>query len=99
MLIRKRNSTRALPRLSFVLIAVLAFGLASADNRAPRIFRVWMFSDAHADTDQRNGRESLATALRQSESIKLCLGLALERIHPQQDDYVARLAMNGCTQR
>jgi len=57
-----------LPRLSFALIAVFAFGLASADSVAPGIFRVWVFADAHVGTDEAHGRESLATALRQSES-------------------------------
>src|SRR3569833_2954180 len=59
---------RTLPRLSFILIAVLAQALAHAANPSPRTFNVWGFSDAHVDTDKRNGRESLATALRQSES-------------------------------
>ena len=59
---------QVLPRFSFALIAVLACGLASAESMAPRTFRVWVFADAHVDTDKRNGRESLATALRQSES-------------------------------
>src|SRR6266702_1224766 len=65
---RRVNSVQVLPRLSFALIAVLAFELASADGVAPRIFRVWVFSDAHVGTDKKYGRESLATALRQSES-------------------------------
>jgi hypothetical protein len=64
----KVNAMQVLPRLSFALIAVLAFELASADRVAPETFRVWVFADAHVDTDKRNGRESLATALRQSES-------------------------------
>ncbi len=34
---------------------------------APRTFRVWVFADAHVGSDLRKGRESLATALRQSE--------------------------------
>ncbi len=59
---------RDLPRQSFMLIAVLACGLAHAGDEAPGTFRVWVFSDAHVDTDKRNGRESLAIALRQSES-------------------------------
>ena len=59
---------QVLRRLSFGLIAVFAFGLASADSVAPRIFRVWVFADAHVGTDKTHGRESLATALRQSES-------------------------------
>lgn len=30
-------------------------------------FRVWVFADAHVGTDKKQGRESLADALRQSE--------------------------------
>jgi hypothetical protein len=58
---------RALQDLCFASLAVLAVGFAHAGNEAPRTFRVWVFSDAHVDTDKKNGRESLATALRQSE--------------------------------
>jgi hypothetical protein len=58
---------QVLPRLSFALIAVFAFGFASAHSVAPGIFRVWVFADAHVGTDKTHGRESLATALRQSE--------------------------------
>jgi hypothetical protein len=42
--------------------------LARAGGSAPAQFRVWVFADAHVGTDKANGRESLATALRQSES-------------------------------
>jgi len=59
---------RALHRVSFALIFVLACELASADTTAPRVFRVWVFSDAHVGTDKTHGRDSLATALQQSES-------------------------------
>jgi hypothetical protein len=59
---------RTLPRLWLILIAVLAHGLAHAADLAPRTFRVWVFSDAHVGTDKQNGRESLAIALKQSES-------------------------------
>ena len=59
---------RALPRLLFVSIAFLAAGLAAAENAAPKSLRVWIFADAHVDTDRKHGLESLATALRQSES-------------------------------
>jgi len=41
---------------------------AGCQNTPPRIFRVWVFSDAHVGSDRRWGRESLAEALRQSES-------------------------------
>ena len=34
----------------------------------PKTLRVWVFSDAHVGADQAHGRESLAEALRQSES-------------------------------
>src|SRR4051794_5046757 len=49
---------------------------ASNSKAAPRIFRVWVFSDAHVGQDLRGPlfpgmtgapRQSLATALRQSE--------------------------------
>jgi hypothetical protein len=59
---------RTVPRLLIVLAACCAFGSANAKGSAPRTFRVWVFADAHVDTDRRNGRESLATAIRQSES-------------------------------
>ena len=59
---------RVLPRLLFVCIASVAVGLAVAESAAPKSFRVWVFADAHVDTDRKHGRESLATALRQSES-------------------------------
>ena len=37
-------------------------------SEAPKTFRVWVFSDAHVGTDKEHGRDSLAEALRQSES-------------------------------
>lgn len=40
---------------------------AFADPAVPRQFRVWAMSDAHVGTDLKQGRESLADALRQSE--------------------------------
>ncbi len=56
---------RTVPRLLFSWVfVVLALGL---HGQAPRTFKVWVFSDAHVGSDQKNGRESLATALRQSE--------------------------------
>jgi hypothetical protein len=36
-------------------------------GQAPKTLRVWVFSDAHVGSDQNKGRESLATAIRQSE--------------------------------
>src|SRR5262245_58411079 len=59
---------RVLARLSLIFIVVLGHGLAHAAGPAPRTFKVWVFSDAHVGTDKQNGRESLATALKQSES-------------------------------
>src|SRR5262249_3316565 len=37
-------------------------------GRPRRTFRVWVFSDAHVGSDEKYGRESLAAALRESES-------------------------------
>jgi hypothetical protein len=37
-------------------------------SQKPRTFNVWVFSDAHVGTDLNQGRLSLATPLRQSES-------------------------------
>lgn len=59
---------RVLRQVSFALIAVLACELASADGVTPRVFRVWVFSDAQVGTDKVHQRDSLATALQQSES-------------------------------
>src|SRR4051812_32390052 len=58
---------RTVQRAGFFL-AVVACGLASAGTAAPRVFRVWVFSDAHVGTDKAHGRDSLASALQQSES-------------------------------
>ena len=63
-----RNGPFLLRGFSFALIVAFASGFAMADDRAPGTLRVWVFADAHVGTDQRNGRESLATAMRQSES-------------------------------
>src|SRR4051794_37799675 len=41
---------------------------AAQPSPAPQTFRVWVFADAHVAIDEKNGRESLATALAQSES-------------------------------
>jgi hypothetical protein len=48
--------------------ALLVLGLARVESPSPATFRVWVFADAHVGTDKAKGRESLATALRQSES-------------------------------
>ena len=50
-----------------IAIACLFLGPAATAQQPARTFRVWVFSDAHVGTDLANGRESLATALRQSE--------------------------------
>jgi hypothetical protein len=62
------NKMRAPVALVALLVATLATGLVHAAAPAPGTFRVWIFSDAHVGTDQQHGRESLATALKQSES-------------------------------
>ena len=49
-------------------ILYLLLSAAALHAESPRKFRLWVFSDAHVGTDMKNGRESLATALRQSES-------------------------------
>jgi Calcineurin-like phosphoesterase len=58
---------RPLARLLLSLMIVLMLPLARANGEAPRTFRVWVFADAHVGSDKTNGRESLATALQQSE--------------------------------
>jgi hypothetical protein len=54
--------------LALAMTASLFFGLARADISLPRTFHVWVFADAHVGTDKTNGRDSLATALQQSEA-------------------------------
>src|SRR5262245_41568540 len=51
----------------FFPIVVVVLTLVVLHSQSPRTFQVWVFSDAHIGTDRENGRESLATALRQSE--------------------------------
>ncbi len=52
-----------------LLSAQDAAGTARPHGETPRTFRVWVFSDAHVGRDKKYGpRESLAEALRQSES-------------------------------
>jgi hypothetical protein len=41
---------------------------ATSKSQPPKSFRVWLISDAHVGSDMKHGRESLSTALRQSES-------------------------------
>jgi Calcineurin-like phosphoesterase len=37
-------------------------------GQTAKVFRIWVFADAHVGTDKKNGRDSLAEAIRQSES-------------------------------
>ena len=55
--------------LVIALLVTAAITPVSARGAPPRTFRVWVFADAHVGTDKAHGRESLATALRQSESV------------------------------
>src|SRR5450432_4594913 len=51
------------------LLAQDAAKIAKSSAETPKTFRVWVFSDAHVGRDKKYGpRESLAEALRQSES-------------------------------
>ena len=59
-----------LARTQFALL-ILFFctsGVQCADS-SPRLFRVWAASCSHVPADIRRGRESLATAIRQSEGL------------------------------
>jgi hypothetical protein len=56
------------PRPALTIAACLLFGLARAGTSSPRTFHVWVFADAHVGTDKAHGRDSLATALQQSET-------------------------------
>jgi hypothetical protein len=51
----------------FLSILVAALAMGRAYGASPESFRVWVFSDAHVGTDKTNGRDSLATAIQQSE--------------------------------
>ena len=59
-------------RIELQLVSLLAIStgsqLVTLQGQSPKTFQVWVFSDAHVGSDQKNGRESLATALRQSEA-------------------------------
>jgi len=70
---------RRFPELLAVLVTTIALACASslAQNAAktpkgrtetPKTFRVWVFADAHVGSDKKHGRDSLAEAIRQSES-------------------------------
>ena len=50
------------------LLAQNAPHSAKGRGQTPRKFRVWVFADAHVGSDKKHGRESLAEAIRQSES-------------------------------
>jgi hypothetical protein len=52
------------------LVAVALFALLRPQGESPKTFRVWVFSDAHVGSDKEHGRDSLAEALRQSESVR-----------------------------
>jgi len=58
---------RPLARLLFLSIIVVVLAPVRASAETPRTFRVWVFSDAHVGSDKANGRESLTTAIQQSE--------------------------------
>ena len=60
---------RTFPRLLFLLIVVLLLGSVKPYGQARRMFRVWIFADAHVGSDKKHGRDSLATALQHSESV------------------------------
>jgi hypothetical protein len=49
-------------------LALVGVSEARSNNGSSKTFRVWVFSDAHVARDKQHGLESLATALRQSES-------------------------------
>lgn len=50
------------------LLAQKAVTTARESDETPKRFRVWVFADAHVGSDKKQGRESLAEAIRQSES-------------------------------
>src|SRR5882762_3729752 len=54
--------------LGGALLAQDAPKTGKARDAAPKVFRVWVFADAHVGTDKKHERESLAEAIRQSES-------------------------------
>lgn len=56
-----------LARSVLLAAALLIVDPAGADAQPARTFRLWLFADAHVGTDKANGRDSLATALEQSE--------------------------------
>jgi hypothetical protein len=58
--------TRSL-QLLFLSIVIVATAPGLARGATPGTFRVWVFSDAHVGSDKAKGRDSLATAIQQSE--------------------------------
>ena len=61
---------RPLTRLLLTLIVAAAITPVGARGGPPKTFRVWVFADAHVGTDKAHGRESLASALRESEFVR-----------------------------
>ena len=55
-------------RLAHLLAVFTVFAVVHVDGQTSRTFRVWVFANAHVGTDLEHGLESLATAIRQSES-------------------------------
>jgi hypothetical protein len=54
-------------RLLSLSIVVVMFTSVRAYGESPGKFRVWVFSDAHVGSDKESGRDSLITAIQQSE--------------------------------
>ena len=54
-------------RLLFLSIVASLLAPVQASGATPAKFRVWVFADAHVASDKANGRESLITAIQQSE--------------------------------
>lgn len=54
-------------RLLYLSIVISLLISVQAIAAPPKTLRVWVFSDAHVGSDLAGGRESLATAIRQSE--------------------------------
>jgi hypothetical protein len=61
---------RPVSAIAISLVAVALFALLRPQGESPKTFRVWVFSDAHVGSDKEHGRDSLAEALRQSESVR-----------------------------
>jgi len=61
---------RLVSATAIFLVAVALFALLRPQGESPKTFRVWVFSDAHVGSDKEHGRDSLAEALRQSESVR-----------------------------